>query len=89
MLLEHATPSIPQLLEHYSPTLRTCLGLSQTLAAPLRPSRPVGEGRPPPQRLIGVPSEPPPNGRRAIGEDACMQLEAPRSEQLFVSDQRD
>eukprot|EP00969_Alexandrium_andersonii_P004432 191073-Alexandrium_andersonii.AAC.1 len=32
-------------------------------AAQLWPTRPVGEGGPPPQRLTGAPSKSPPNGR--------------------------
>eukprot|EP00969_Alexandrium_andersonii_P007434 323916-Alexandrium_andersonii.AAC.1 len=30
----------------------------------------MGEGGPPPQRLTGAPSEPPPNGCRTMGESA-------------------
>eukprot|EP00969_Alexandrium_andersonii_P362067 15458917-Alexandrium_andersonii.AAC.1 len=53
--------------------------LGSALAAPLWPTRLVGRGRPPPRRLTGAPSEPPPNERGTMGEDACtLQLRAPR-----------
>eukprot|EP00969_Alexandrium_andersonii_P252510 11159466-Alexandrium_andersonii.AAC.1 len=39
-------------------------------AVPPWPSRPVGECGPPPQRLAGDPSEPPPNGCRTVGGSA-------------------
>eukprot|EP00969_Alexandrium_andersonii_P340728 15060219-Alexandrium_andersonii.AAC.1 len=41
---------------------------------------PHDDGRPPPQRFAGVPSEPSPNGRRMMGGGAFeQQLGVPRS----------
>eukprot|EP00969_Alexandrium_andersonii_P099568 4392358-Alexandrium_andersonii.AAC.1 len=49
-------------------------------AVPLWPSRPAGKGGPPPQRLIGAPSKPPPSGRQSRGECVfTQQLGAPPS----------